>query len=51
MIKEKPGDNCDVIDKIEMLDRENKLLSQHVSTLERALNTIEARLNQTIEGV
>ena len=48
--KGEPGANCDVIEKIKILDRENKLLSQQVSTLEHTVDVIEARLNKTIES-
>merc|ERR1719376_82704 len=46
----KSGANCDVIEKIEMLDRENKLLSQQVSTLQQAHDDFIAKFNETIFG-
>ena len=45
--KGEPGANCDVIDKIETIDRENKMLSQQVSTLTETVEHLVERFNET----
>jgi len=45
--KGEPGANCDVINKIETLDRENKMLSQQVSTLTETVDHLTKKFNET----
>ena len=44
--KGEPGVECEVIDKVEMLDRENKFLNQKVSMLEQTVHDIVTKLNE-----
>ena len=44
--KGEPGVDCDVIEINEMLDRENKILSQKVFTLAQTVDDIVAKLNE-----
>jgi len=41
-----PGVNCDVIDKVEMLESENKALKQNMSTLQRTFDDFVTKINE-----
>jgi len=48
--KGEPGNSCDVIEKIETLDRENKMLNQQLSTLQQAHDDLVTKINGTVFG-
>lgn len=41
------GNDGDVIRKVEVLERENKVLSQRLSTLEQAFDGFISKINET----
>ena len=45
--KGEPGADCDVIDKVDQINKENKILKEKVSTLERTVDGIVTKLNET----
>ena len=49
--KGEPGVDCDVIDKIEMLVRENKVQSQQISSLEQTVDDVVTKLHKSSEGL